>query len=826
MKYLIIGGVAGGATTAARLRRVDEKAEIILIEKGKYISYANCGLPYYIGGTIKNRDRLFVQTPEKFYETYKVDVRIENEVLKINREEKSVLIKDANGNEYIETYDKLILSTGSYAFTPPLPGLENEGVFTLRNVTDTDNIKNYLDIHNCKSAVVVGAGFIGLEMVENLHDAGLNVSVVEMTDQVMPPIDFSMASIVHQHLLKNNVNLFLNETVIGIEKKEGKLHVNLKSDKSIPADIVIMSIGVRSESKLAVEAGLETNPRGAVVVNECLQTKDENIYAIGDVIQYPHPLTNIPWSNFLAGPANRQGRIVADNIVFGNNIKYEGAIGTSIAKVFDLTVASTGMAEKQLIKDNIDYITSTTHSASNASYYPGACTLTIKICFSPKNGQLFGCQIVGRVGVDKRIDQAALVIKNKGTIYDLIKIEQAYAPPYSSAKDPIAIAGYVADNILHDRVKVVSWRKVKDADLDKITLIDVRTLVECETGAIIPGSVNIPLNEIRDRLDEIPKNKPVYVYCRVGLRGYIASRILKQNGFEVYNLSGGYLTYQMATAPIVNKKHEDQVHSSAEHTTPIKAFENKNADMIYVDACGMQCPGPLLKLKKSVDDLKTGEILQISATDPGFIRDAQSWCNSTGNTFLSSEEQEGKYIVKVAKDTAGLSKDSGIGNENVVKSGGGNDKTFIMFSDSLDKALATFVLANGAAATGKKVTIFFTFWGLNVIKKENKPKVEKDFFGKMFSKMLPSNSKKLKLSKFNMWGMGSKMMRNIMKQKNIDSLESLRQQAIDSGVEFIACQMSMDVMGVKKEELLDNVTVGGVATYMNKADSANVNLFI
>ncbi len=822
MKYLIIGGVAGGATTAARLRRVDEKAEIILIEKGKYISYANCGLPYYIGGTIKNRDRLFVQTPEAFNARYKVDVRVENEALKINREDKSVLIKDANGNEYTETYDKLILSTGSYAFTPPLPGLDNNGVFTLRNVTDTDNIKNYLETHDCKSAVVVGAGFIGLEMVENLHDAGADVSVVEMTNQVMPPIDFSMASIVHQHLLKNDVNLFLNETVIGIDKKDGKLYVNLKSNKSIPADIVIMSIGVRPESKLAVDAGLETSQRGAVIVNEYLQTKDENIYAIGDVIQYPHPITDIPWTNYLAGPANRQGRIVADNIVFGNHIKYEGAIGTSIAKVFDLTVGSTGMAEKQLIKDNFEYITSTTHSASNASYYPGACTLTIKICFSPKDGQLYGCQIVGRTGVDKRIDQAALVIKNKGTVYDLMRIEQAYAPPYSSAKDPIAIAGYVADNILHERVKVVSWRKVKDADLDKISLIDVRTPIECETGAVIPGSKNIPLDEIRDRLDEIPKDKPVYVYCKVGLRGYLASRILKQNGFDVYNVSGGYLTYSMATAPIINKKHDDQSQSSAQHTTPLKAFEHKNAEMIYVDACGMQCPGPLLKLKQSVDKIKSGEILQITATDPGFIRDAESWCNSTGNTFLSSEENDGKYIVKICKGLIG--KPPSEVNTNVQ--GVGQDKTFIMFSDSLDKALATFVLANGAAATGKKVTIFFTFWGLNVIKKENKPKVEKDFFGKMFSKMLPSNSKKLKLSKFNMWGMGSKMMRKIMKQKNIESLESLRQQAIDSGVEFIACQMSMDVMGVKREELLDNVTVGGVATYMNKADTANVNLFI
>lgn len=815
MKYLIIGGVAGGATTAARLRRNDESAEIVLFEKGKYISYANCGLPYYIGGVIEERENLFVQTPEGFSQRYNIDIRVENEVLKINRAEKSVLVKNAKGEEYTESYDRLVISTGSVAFVPPIPGVDGKGVFSLRNVDDTDAIYNFMQQNQCKNAVVVGAGFIGVEMVENLHHKGMNVSIVEMTNQVMPPIDFTMASFVHEELQSKGVNLYLNEAVTGIEHTANGMQVLLGSGKKIAADLVIMSVGVRPESTLAKEAGLTLGSRGAVVVDDYLQTSDENIYAIGDVIEFMHPITGQTWSNFLAGPANRQGRIVADNIIYGNKIKYEGSIGTSIAKIFDLTVASTGVAEKMLSKSDLKYWVSTTHSASNATYYPGSCTMATQICFSPEDGKLYGCQIVGGKGVDKRIDQAALVIKNGGTIYDLMRIEQAYAPPFSSAKDPLAIAGYVAENMILGKEKMFYWHEVAKLDLSKVTLLDVRTEIEYSVGTI-SGAKNIPVDSLRERLSEIPKDKPAYLFCQVGLRGHIANRILTQKGYEVYNLSGGYKSYAAATAEIKSVDFS----KNAMNTNNIAKVENDATRVVNINACGLQCPGPLMKMKNSMDSAKEGEVLRITATDPGFVRDAKSWCNTTGNTFLSSETKNGSYVVSVQKTSQQF--DSMQEKQSI----GGNDKTFIMFSDDLDKALATFVLANGAAATGKKVTIFFTFWGLNVIKKEHKPSVVKDTFGKMFSMMLPSSSKKLKLSKMNMFGMGSKMMRMIMKQKGIDSLESLRQQALDNGVEFIACQMSMDVMGVKKEELLDQVTIGGVATYMNRADSANINLFI
>lgn len=819
MKVIIIGGVAGGATTAARIRRVDESAEIILLEKGKYISYANCGLPYYIGGVIEERDKLFVQTPEAFSTRFRVDVRTENEVIFIDRKRKTVTVRQSSEDTYEESYDKLLISTGASPVRPPLPGIDLSGIFTLRNVADTDKIKAYIDSHAPRQAVVVGAGFIGLEMAENLHAQGAKVSIVEMGNQVMAPIDFSMASLVHQHLMDKGVNLYLEQAVASFERDGKGLKVTFKNGQSIAADIVILSIGVRPETNLARAAGLTVGPAGGIAVNDYLQTSDESIYAIGDAIEYRHPITGKPWLNYLAGPANRQGRIAADNIL-GAEIPYEGSIGTSIAKVFDMTVASTGLPGKRLRVEGIDYMSSTIHPSSHAGYYPDAMPMSIKITFDKQTGRLYGGQIVGYDGVDKRIDELALVIKHEGTIYDLMKVEQAYAPPFSSAKDPVALAGYVAEDIIIGKTNPIYWRELRDIEMENKFLLDVRTPDEFALGTL-PGAVNIPLDELRDRLTELPKDRMIYTFCAVGLRGYLAYRILTQHGFEkVRNLSGGLKTYRAATAPIII--HEDNgseieempiQQKGAASAAPIAA-----AKTIRVDACGLQCPGPILKMKKTMDGLASGERVEITATDPGFPRDAAAWCSSTGNQLISKEASGGKSVVIIEK---GEPKSC-----NIVTSCEGKGKTFIMFSDDLDKALATFVLANGAAATGQKVTIFFTFWGLNVIKKLHKPKVEKDIFGKMFGMMLPSSSKKLKLSKMSMGGIGGKMMRYIMKEKGIDSLESLRQQALENGVEFIACQMSMDVMGVKQEELLDEVTIGGVATYMERADNANVNLFI
>lgn len=826
MKIIIIGGVAGGATTAARIRRVDETAEIILLEKGKYISYANCGLPYYIGGVIEEREKLFVQTPEAFSTRFRVDVRTENEVIFIDRKKKTVTVRQSSEDTYEESYDKLLISTGASPVRPPLPGIDLPGIFTLRNVTDTDRIKEYINSHSPRKAVVVGAGFIGLEMAENLHAQGAKVSIVEMGNQVMAPIDFSMASLVHQHLMDKGVNLYLEQAVASFEREGKGLKVTFKNGQSISADIVILSIGVRPETSLARAAELTIGPAGGIAVNDYLQTSDEAIYAIGDAIEYRHPITGKPWLNYLAGPANRQGRIVADNIL-GAKIPYEGSIGTSIAKVFDMTVASTGLPGKRLRLEGIDYMSSTIHPASHAGYYPDAMPMSIKITFDKQTGRLYGGQIVGYDGVDKRIDELALVIKHQGTVYDLMKVEQAYAPPFSSAKDPVAIAGYVAEDMITGKTNPVYWRELRDIEMENKFLLDVRTQDEFALGSL-PGAVNIPLDELRDRMSELPKDRMIYTFCAVGLRGYLAYRILTQHGFDkLRNLSGGLKTYRAATAPIViHQENEDQTAESPSPQEKTLSSEPSAAPeipvaaakTIRVDACGLQCPGPILKMKKTMDGLASGERVEITATDPGFPRDAAAWCSSTGNQLISKEASGGRSVVIIEKGEPKAC--------NIVTSCEGKGKTFIMFSDDLDKALATFVLANGAAATGQKVTIFFTFWGLNVIKKLHKPKTEKDIFGKMFGMMLPSSSKKLKLSKMSMGGIGGKMMRYIMNKKGIDSLESLRQQALENGVEFIACQMSMDVMGVKQEELLDEVTIGGVATYMERADNANVNLFI
>ena len=821
MKYLIVGGVAGGATAAARIRRNTEKDEIILFEKGDHISYANCGLPYYVGGVIADRDRLFVQTPEAFGRRFRIDVRVRQEVTRVDPATRTVTVRRADGSTYTETYDKLLLSPGSSPVRPPLPGVESAGIFTLRNVEDTDRIKAYTERPDVRRAVVVGGGFIGLEMAENLRHAGLDVSVVEMADQVMGPIDYSMAAFVHDELTRHGVKLYLGEAVSRFDRDASGLTVTLQSGTQLRTDMVLLSIGVRPQTQLATDAGLTIGEARGIWVNEFLQTSDEHIYAVGDAIEFPHPLTGRPWLNFLAGPANRQARIVADNMVLGNRLRYEGAIGTSVAKVFDLTVASTGLPAKRLKQMGIPYLSATIHPASHAGYYPGALPMAIKVTFAPDSGKLYGAQIVGHDGVDKRIDEFALVLKNGGTVHDLTRVEQAYAPPFSSAKDPVAMASYVAGNILNGKMTPIYWRELA-AGVPGATLVDVRTADEYALGHL-DGAVNVPLDDLRERLGEIPADRPVVVYCGVGLRGYLASIILKANGYtDVRNLVGGLRTYETATRPVchpedVGASNASQAESAYSDGSPAP----ETASTLTLDACGLSCPGPIIKLKQSMEDMRPGERLTVRATDAGFPRDAEAWCRSTGNRFLHQKAEGGIYTVMLEKAAH-----SAKALTPVSPTPSANGKTFVMFSDDLDKALATFVLANGAAATGKPVTIFFTFWGLNVIKKEQKPRVAKDFFGAMFDKMLPANSRQLGLSKLNMGGMGARMMRLIMRRKHIDSLETLRQQALDAGVQFIACQMSMDVMGVRREELLDEVTLGGVATYMERAENANVNLFI
>ncbi|MEM5948050.1 CoA-disulfide reductase [Spirochaetia bacterium 38H-sp] len=823
MKYLIIGGVAGGATTAARLRRLDEKAEIILFERGKYISYANCGLPYYIGGTISDREMLFVQTPESFGTMFNLEVRVEQEVTAIDRDSKQVtVLNHRTGEEYKESYDKLVLSPGAEPIRPPIPGINDERIFTLRSVDDTDTIYEFIEENKPRRAVIVGAGFIGLEMAENLHQRGLKVTIVELAPQVMNVLDFEMAAEVHQHLKTKNVAFFLGDAVTAFTREGNTVKLSLKSGRTINADFVLLSIGVRPDTTLAKQANLEIGERGGIKVNKYLQTSDPDIYAVGDAIEFRNPITGKSGPTYLAGPANKQGRIAANNIVEGNKYEYKGAIATAIAKVFDLTVASTGMPEKVLKAEDIPYQSIIIHPGSHAGYYPGAMPMTLKLVFSPAGGKILGAQIVGYDGVDKRIDTIAALLQKGGTIYDLTELEHAYAPPFSSAKDPVNMAGFVAQNILEGKSRHIQWYDILEAPIGEYFLIDVRTPEENALGTI-EGSVNIPVQEIRNRLDEIPRDKKVVLFCGVGLRAYIAERILRQNGYtEIYNLSGGYKTFMHMTQKQSNEdifegdviEKDDILYQRGTAQQQQAVFEKRTVE---VDSCGLQCPGPIMRLKKEIEKLSPGDRIVQKASDPGFARDVESWCKLTGNLLIGVETEKGIITATIEK---------GIPQNAENSQSGGDGATIICFSDALDKALAALVLAQGAASAGKKTTMFFTFWGLSILKKQKKPRVKKDLMGRMFSWMLPSHSKKLALSKMNFGGIGAGMMRSRMKKKNVEALEEMLDNAIKAGVRIVACQMSMDVMGVTKEELIDGAEIGGVATYMEAASKSNVNLFI
>lgn len=546
MKLIIVGGVAGGATAAARARRLNENAEIVLFEKGEYISFANCGLPYYIGGSIKKRDELLLTTPEDFNARYNIDVRVYSQVISIDTKRKQVEIKDMkSGAVHTETYDKLILSPGAKPFKPPVEGVDAPTVFNLRNIQDTDNIKKYVDEKKPKSAVIVGGGFIGLEMAENLSERGMKITIVEMLDQVMAPLDFEMAEIVHEHLIEKGVSLELGKGVEKFDHRNDKTVVMVKGGREIECELVILSSGVSPDTNIAKNAGLELNRRGSIKVDAAMRTSDPDIYAVGDAVEIKDILTGAETVTLLAGPANRQGRIAADNVM-GRRSVFNGTIGTAIAKVYGLTVASTGQSEKNLQKAGIPFLKSYTFSNSNASYYPGADLMGIKLLFSPGTGRLLGVQIVGGKGVDKRVDVISVAIMAGMTVYDLEELELAYAPPYSSAKDPVNMAGFVAANILKGDMDVTFLSDLEAIDREKTVLLDLRTKFEIKKEGAIENSVHIPVDDLRKQLKELDKDKEYILYCAIGLRGYIGYRILVQNGFKVKNFSGGYEMYRYA----------------------------------------------------------------------------------------------------------------------------------------------------------------------------------------------------------------------------------------------------------------------------------------
>jgi NADPH-dependent 2,4-dienoyl-CoA reductase/sulfur reductase-like enzyme/rhodanese-related sulfurtransferase len=543
MKLLIIGGVAGGATAAARARRLDEHAGIILFERGEYISFANCGLPYYIGNVIKSRDSLLVTTAEAFKARYNIDVRLFSDVIGIDRTRKQVKVHDImTGRIYEESYDKLILSPGAEPVRPPIKGSDLDNILTLRNIPDSDMIKAHVDGGKHESAVIVGGGFIGLEMAENLVNRGVKITIIEKLDQLMAPLDPEMSAMVLDHIREKGIGCYLNEGVRGFSENEGRVTVHTERDRNIECDMVILSVGVRPENRLAREAGLAIGHMGGIKVNAAMRTSDPDIYAIGDAVEVRDFISGQPTMTALAGPANKEARVAADNAMGGKSI-FKGTIGTSVVKIFDLTVASTGLSEKACRHNNIPCLVSYTHSNSHAAYYPAAKMMAIKLVFAPSNGRVLGAQIIGMEGVDKRIDILATAIRGSMTVFDLEELELAYAPPYSSAKDPVNVAGFVASNILNGDVRNINWDNMDDLDPEKDVIVDLRDKRELNETGIIPGAIHIPLAELRRRLSELDREKNYIVYCAVGLRGYLAHRILLQNGFKSKNLSGGYRTY-------------------------------------------------------------------------------------------------------------------------------------------------------------------------------------------------------------------------------------------------------------------------------------------
>jgi len=653
-KVIIVGGVAGGASAAARLRRLREDLEITVLERGPFVSFANCGLPYYIGQVIKEEKRLKLMTPKRFLDRFNINIKINHEVKSIDRSNKKITVEDLiNGNTIIFDYDYLILSPGAAPIVPTFAGINDVPVFTLRNIPDSNKIKQHIENKNINHATVIGGGFIGLEMAENLRHRGIKVKIVEMLDQVMGSLDKEIAQFIHQELLLNGVCLQLEDPVDSFKvDSEGKFYVIPKSGASIKTDMIILAIGVRPENRLAKEAGLEIGPKGHIVVDEQMRTSDPSIFAVGDAIQINNYITKQPTGVPLAGPANKQGRIVAD-VIAGRKSKYKGVLGASVVKVFDLTVASVGLSEKELKQTHIEFEKIYIHPNNHAGYYPGAVPITIKLIFETPNGKILGAQAVGGSGTDKRIDVISTVMKFNGTVFDLEELELTYAPPYGSAKDPVNMAGFVASNVLRGDMPVWHWHDLDKIKTENSFILDVRTAGEHQVGTI-EGSVNISDLELRKRLDEIPRDKNIYLFCEVGFRAYLSTRFLSQMGYNVSNLSGGYKL--LKTAKATTEEIAAECGTSMEIVEEFIEKKSKiKEDYIEVDASGLACPGPLNALIKSLETLPENKKLRIYATDPGFKASVEAYAELNDNIkLLNLGKESGKLVATLEKDSTGL----------------------------------------------------------------------------------------------------------------------------------------------------------------------------
>ena len=834
MKIIIIGGVAGGATAAARLRRVSEEAEIILsVERGPYISFANCGLPYHISGAIAARDKLLVTSEAMFEARYHVDVRSHTEALTIDRAARTVTLRDLkSGEETVESYDRLLLSPGAEVLKPPIPGIGSPRIFTLRNIPDLDRIMTSLAEQKPRRAVVIGGGYIGLEVAENFHERGLFTTVVEGAPHILAPFDDEMAAIVHAHMRDKSVELYLDDKVEHFEDRPDHSIVFLASGKRIQADIIVLAIGVRPEVKLARDAGLELGSSGGIKVNEHLATSDPDIFAVGDAIEVMNKVSGRMALIPLAGPANRQARIVADNMLSAdpaNYRSYGGTLGTAILKVFDLAAACTGLNETAVKALGIPYRATITHSGSHASYYPGSQQISLKLVYG-LDGTILGAQAIGVDGADKRIDVIATAIRAGLKVTDLTELELAYAPPFGSAKDPVNVAGYVAENVLNGSHEIIGWRELRDLLRDapaSVQLVDVRTPEEFSIRTL-PGACNLELDHLRGRLGELDPEKPLIVFCQVGLRGYLAYRVLKQAGFkDVRNLTGGFKTYAWATEKQANPDLFD--YEDIKRRDPAELSDSRESCRVSVtggvqtlDATGLQCPGPILKTFRAVAAMEVGDVLEVRASDPAFGRDIHAWADKTGNELLGVGTERGVVTARIRKAVSASVPAEGAA---VVPTRDGT--TMVVFSGDLDKVMASLIIANGALAMGSKVTLFFTFWGLNVLRKPDAPNLKKPLIDAAFGFMLPKGAARLnRLSNMNFAGFGGRLMRKVMGDKHVDTPASLLASLVEGGATLVACQMSMDVMGIRREELIDGVEIGGVATFLGEAQKSATTLFI
>jgi NADPH-dependent 2,4-dienoyl-CoA reductase/sulfur reductase-like enzyme/peroxiredoxin family protein/rhodanese-related sulfurtransferase/TusA-related sulfurtransferase len=832
VKLVVVGGVAAGASVAARARRLDEFAEIVVLEKSHHVSFANCGLPYHIGEVIKDRNRLLLQTPESLRESLDIDVRIASEVVAIDRDAKTVTVREVDGNRtYTESYDKLALCMGARALRPPLPGIDLPGIHVLRRISDMDQIKTIVDgatagVKNGNRgrlrAVVVGAGYIGLEMAENLVRRGAEVDVVEMADQILPPLDREMSIPVEHHLKARGVQVHLSTAVAAFAARpEGGLRVELNNHTTLTADLVILAAGVRPRTDLASSIGLALGERGGIRVDTHMCTSDPDIYAAGDVVETPH--TVLPGSHLapLAGPANRQARVAAENIC-GRDTEYHSTQGTSIVKVFDMGAGGTGASERQLKAFNVPFRAVHVHPSGHAGYYPGTAMLHLKLLFDPITGKLLGAQATGFDGVDKRLDVLAAAIRNGSTVYDLEEYELAYAPPFGSAKDPINMAGFVAANTI--RGDLVLWyAEDYPANTEGARIIDVRTPEEYAIWHL-PGAENVPLGTLRSVCHTWDTGTPLRLYCAVGFRSYLAQRALVQRGFsDVATLSGGTTTFRFwhdlaeadnaSPAPMEPYAERESIASPERPATGVR---------VDLDCAGLACPGPILKLSEKMRELNDGDEIVVNVSDPGFAQDAPAWARRNGHQILELTPRGPGYEALFRKGQAGQ-----LSATTPVSAPATKLKTsFVVFSGDLDKLIAAFIIANGALAMGEDVSMFFTFWGLNSLRTKNPPKRDRKAMDKMFAAMMPSGADALSLSSMNMLGAGTAMINKVMKKNGVAPLPDMIATARSCGARLIACTMTMDLLGIAKSDLIDGVEFGGVATFLDEAADSRTTLFI